>query len=439
MTDNEFPAAEKILGDIENTIRRNPTINSFVILPMEDSENRSPVFYQEDSLGLASWCVQPLYVYTYRRLLEYRRERHQRREEPSTVARWLLGALLLNPNVTTFWNMRRELVRAGRLDPRDELSLTRPVLYHTPKCFEAFSYRSWLMPHFLDVLDAAVKETIIKDELKLVQTCADRYANNYHAWSYRRYLVTMFEQLGQWQLTFKKEWNDTMDWCKRHVSDHSAYSYRQFLLRKFMLKVITSGKETDIIRICSPHYGTNHFMRKHNLDVHEEMLIKRINQAMYYECDDFTPDYARKLKIYMLALTFWTEECCFIVNYVCKYTDHEILWCHFRFLGHLLAVLTTAYAKHACYRYDDFWYAHCYDKSSLASLLPPQRPLDVSDDLFMAAHVMLIRTFCSTRLIDADPAVLTSYENGLLDKFCKYLERIGLSSELALYDFTTPR
>ncbi|XP_076181906.1 protein prenyltransferase alpha subunit repeat-containing protein tempura isoform X2 [Ptiloglossa arizonensis] len=108
MQDDIFPAAEKILSDIENVVKKNPSLKSFEIIPAEDNENKSPVFHQEDCLGLASWCVQPLYCYAYRRLFELRQNKH-RREEPSTIARWLLGALLLNPDVTTFWNMRREL------------------------------------------------------------------------------------------------------------------------------------------------------------------------------------------------------------------------------------------------------------------------------------------------------------------------------------------
>ncbi|CAK9805347.1 Protein prenyltransferase alpha subunit repeat-containing protein 1 [Anthophora plagiata] len=54
MQDDIFPAAEKILSDIENVLKKNPSLKSFEIIPAEDNENKSPVFHQEDSLGLAS-------------------------------------------------------------------------------------------------------------------------------------------------------------------------------------------------------------------------------------------------------------------------------------------------------------------------------------------------------------------------------------------------
>ncbi|XP_012536216.2 LOW QUALITY PROTEIN: protein prenyltransferase alpha subunit repeat-containing protein 1 [Monomorium pharaonis] len=431
MVDNEFPAAEKILRDIENTIRRNPTIRSFVILPMEDSENRSPVFHQEDSLGLASWCVQPLYVYTYRRLLEYRRTRHQRREEPSTVARWLLGALLFNPSVTMFWNMRRELVRAGRLDPRDELSFTRPVLYHTPKCFEAFSYRGWLMPFVLDAETRTdVAEALADDELELVQTCADRYANNYHAWSYRRHLVTLFESRGLRRLNFDSEWMSILVWCRQHVSDHSAYSYRQFLLRKYILAMVTSGREAQHDNAgyrAFRHDGPFLYMGRHELDDDERTLLERIREVARLERDHgYSTTDVRKLRCYLAALSYWTEECLHNEQYITVYDNHETLWCHRRFLAYLIAVLTATYAKHACYREDDFWDSWCHDDvTTLAPLLRNKR-FTTDDDLLMAAHVMLVKSFCSASVGIIEVAIKRPQEKVLIERFCKYLERIGL-------------
>ncbi|XP_011638486.1 protein prenyltransferase alpha subunit repeat-containing protein 1 isoform X2 [Pogonomyrmex barbatus] len=426
MVDNEFPAAEKILRDIENTVRRNPTIRSFVILPMEDSENRSPVFHQEDSLGVASWCVQPLYIYTYRRLLEYRRTRHQRREEPSTVARWLLGALLFNPNVTMFWNMRRELVRAGRLDARDELSFTRPVLYHTPKCFEAFAYRSWLMPLVLDAEQTDVA-ALANSELELVQTCADRYANNYHAWSYRRHLVTLFESRGL-SLSYDSEWMRTAVWCRQHVSDHSAHSYLQFLLRKYMLAVVSLGREARE----DPGYhriGLTLFFymdRYHPAGETERTLLERIREVACLERDHgYSSTDIRKLRCYLTALSYWTEECWNNEKYILTYDNHETLWCHRRFLAHLIAVLTVAYAKHACYREDDFWDARCHEELSLAPLLRDRR-FTTDDDLLMVAHVMLLKSFCFVNIDIIEMAMNRPKEKVFIDRFCKYLERIGL-------------
>lgn len=65
------------------------------------------------------------------------------------VVTLLTSALLLNPEVTTFWNMRRELVIDGFLKPYDELQFSAVVLTFKPKCAEIFSYRRWI---FFNVL-----------------------------------------------------------------------------------------------------------------------------------------------------------------------------------------------------------------------------------------------------------------------------------------------
>lgn len=61
----------------------------------------------------------------------------------------LTSALLLNPEVTTFWNMRRELVIDEYLKPNDELKFCAVVLKFKPKCAEIFNYRKWI---FFNVL-----------------------------------------------------------------------------------------------------------------------------------------------------------------------------------------------------------------------------------------------------------------------------------------------
>ena len=65
------------------------------------------------------------------------------------LTRLLTGALLLNPDVTTFWNMRRELMLTGRLDVQGELHFTAVLLSRKPKCAEAFSHRKWVVGRLL--------------------------------------------------------------------------------------------------------------------------------------------------------------------------------------------------------------------------------------------------------------------------------------------------
>lgn len=71
----------------------------------------------------------------------------------------LTSALLLNPEVLTFWNMRRELILDGYLKPNDELQFSAVVLTFKPKCAEIFSYRRWI---FFNILKGKLIWVVIK-------------------------------------------------------------------------------------------------------------------------------------------------------------------------------------------------------------------------------------------------------------------------------------
>lgn len=63
---------------------------------------------------------------------------------PNETVPLLTSAILLNPEVTTFWNMRRELVIDETLNANDELQFSAVVLTFKPKCAEIFNYRRWI-------------------------------------------------------------------------------------------------------------------------------------------------------------------------------------------------------------------------------------------------------------------------------------------------------
>ncbi|KOC69776.1 Protein prenyltransferase alpha subunit repeat-containing protein 1 [Habropoda laboriosa] len=295
MQDDIFPAAEKILSDIENVLKKNPSLKSFEIIPAEDNENKSPVFHQEDSLGLASWCVQPLYCYAHRRLFELRQNKH-RREEPSTVARWLLGALLLNPDVTTFWNMRRELVRSHKLDASEEFLFSRLVLYHKPKCFEAFAYRRWLLSYILNTKDGHYDpepaDSPLCTELDIATTCADRYASNYHAWSHRRHWAVL--------------------------STVNMFEFKE-LPREPNVKCPDLGEQCreELFAYIKSNIGETGDTRK----------LQRLLATTNSESAGETRQQAA----------------------ICMYNDHEALWCHRRFLACLLVRFMASNIR-SCHR-----------------------------------------------------------------------------------------
>ncbi|XP_076249360.1 protein prenyltransferase alpha subunit repeat-containing protein tempura [Calliopsis andreniformis] len=418
MQDDIFPAAEKILSDIENVVKKNPSLKSFEIVPAEDNENKSPVFHQEDCLGLASWCVQPLYCYAYRRLFELRQNKH-RREEPSTVARWLLGALLLNPDVTTFWNMRRELVRNHKLDALDEFAFSRLMLYYKPKCFEAFAYRRWLLSYVLNAKDSRYDpnsaDSPLSTELNLAATCADRYANNYHAWSHRRHVMALRESRGFAHPTLENEWKSSLVWCQRHVSDYSGLSYRQFLLRKYMFEVKELPSEPSIKRNVGEQRGEELFVYiKSNIsDIGETRELQRLLDAIRLA----SKSTSSKTGQHFHALSYWTEECRANECAICMYNDHEALWCHRRFLAYAL-MRFIASLRHPCRRDE------VTDK--------PEETVDaqsalvaVNDDVKLCYNFLAEAFRVRTEQIANIASKRDQHEKMLVERFFKFLRSIG--------------
>ncbi|XP_011298739.1 protein prenyltransferase alpha subunit repeat-containing protein 1-B [Fopius arisanus] len=356
MQEDVFPAAEKILSDIENVFRKDVNLQSFEIIPSPDSENRSPVYHDENSLGLASWCVHPLYTYAYTRLMDLRPNKI-RREDPIVVSRWLMGALLINPDVPTFWNMRRDLVKSGRLDPLDELRFTRVVLYHKAKCFEAFSYRRWLVQFTLVEQEnpSVDVESLLRTEMTVSGTSADRYANNYHAWSHRQQMISTYEALCPSSLgsLLVSEWEASGKWCSCHVSDHSGLSYRQFLLKRLLLLERQSA-ETRLVVV------PEELARRRNtiLDFAKEATGF---DDVFLMCDDSAEvleiihgcgkgrrsgiDYDRVL----MGLSYWVEDCTLNEELIEAFPGHEALWYHRRFLAFSLREICWGYSKDSCY------------------------------------------------------------------------------------------
>ncbi|XP_012281755.1 protein prenyltransferase alpha subunit repeat-containing protein 1 isoform X3 [Orussus abietinus] len=300
MQEDAFPAAEKILSDIENVLKKDTNLVSFEIIPALDNENKSPVFHDQHSLGLASWSVKPLYFYTYNRLLEVRRNRH-RREEPDTLARWLLGALLLNPDVSTFWNMRRELVRSGRLEPVDELRFVALVLYYKAKCFEAFAYRRWLMRFALEGERPAVEtvECFLRNEIDVATTSANRLVEDLY-----REEQEVAEKPSEDELARRREaLCEFVGVAARGCND-------VFLLQ--------NGSSDEFLEVM---HGTRGGKRP-------------------------ATDHDRTL----VGLSYWTEEVVLNEDLINSYPGHEALWYHRRFLAHALVVLVASYEESSSYR-----------------------------------------------------------------------------------------
>lgn len=408
--------------------------NSFEIVPAQNKENRSPVYHAFSSLGLESWCVEPLYCYVYRRLLEFRKDR-RRCKEPKTVARWLLGALLINPNVIMLWNMRRELARNYRLDPSDELLLTRLMLYYKPNSYEAYAYRRWLMPQVLDdkqidlarPYDPAPADSPICAEIDFVESCANRYANNYHAWSYRRYLVTLRESRGLTHPSLEREWRNTLSWCQQHVSDNSGHSYRQFLLMRCLLQSVSSDFVTNRPNVRHD-YDTSEreekllkYMDVDGIDDFRQVFLLVLCEVVRREDHD---TYGRKIKNYIRALSYWTEDCQINEQLISMFEYNEVLWYHRRFLAHTLARLIATYVRHGRYVEEELLDVQRREEPITTFI----REKAAIDDAIIAAHVLLVEAFHLANGRIAEKAKRRdSHEKLFVERFLSFTASLGFN------------
>lgn len=177
MDDDKFAFVEKILKDIDNVLKEADVVyvfiiklannqivqaisniyfivnfsSSFEIIPVDiNTQNKSPVLFMENCLGLESWCIKHVYMYCYSDLMDNYISKSKRRTMVSCVntkrlKKLLNVTLLLNPDLFTLWNKRRELVLKKLLDITKEITFTTLVLSRKPKCNDAFSYRRWLI------------------------------------------------------------------------------------------------------------------------------------------------------------------------------------------------------------------------------------------------------------------------------------------------------
>ncbi|NXE67578.1 PTAR1 protein, partial [Calcarius ornatus] len=211
--------------------------------------NRSPIVLVENKLGVESWCVKFLLPYVHNKLLVYRqRKQWLNKDELIDITCTLL---LLNPDFTTAWNVRKELILSGTLNPLKDLHLGKLALTKFPKSPETWIHRRWVLQQLIQEnslpslatkgnLGAAPVERIhrlVQEEMNVCSEAAGRYPSNYNAWSHRIWVLQHLAKLTVKVLL--DELSSTKYWVSMHVSDHSGFHYRQFLLNSLIHRTVT--------------------------------------------------------------------------------------------------------------------------------------------------------------------------------------------------------
>ncbi|KAM9213126.1 protein prenyltransferase alpha subunit repeat-containing protein 1 [Leptosomus discolor] len=309
---------QRVVKDIRNAFQRNPHIDEIGLIPCPEARyNRSPIVLVENKLGVESWCVKFLLPYVHNKLLLYRqRKQWLNKDELIDITCTLL---LLNPDFTTAWNVRKELILSGTLNPLKDLHLGKLALTKFPKSPETWIHRRWVLQHLIQEnslpgvvtkgnLGAAPVERIhglVQEEMNVCSEAAGRYPSNYNAWSHR---IWVLQHLGK--LTVKvllDELSATKYWVSMHVSDHSGFHYRQFLLKSLIGRTVTDNNVLV----------QNQTVNEQNPSLQKEEESAGAEAACAEEQSVDLP----------CCLEEELELCTELIS---AYPGHETLWCHRR-------------------------------------------------------------------------------------------------------------
>lgn len=167
-------------------------------------------------LGIESWCIKYVYQYAHRLIISQRKQNRF----PASIVKYLNCAILINPDVSTFWNIRRHLVERVQLNITQEFQFSALVLSKKAKSSEAFFYRRWLYSfQSVEAIDWAV-------EISLCERCAERKTGNYHAWNHRQWVLQKAPNLLNYEIV------KTERFIRKNLADYSCYHHRHFVLTK---------------------------------------------------------------------------------------------------------------------------------------------------------------------------------------------------------------
>lgn len=161
---------------------------------------------ERGNLGLASWSLNPLYLAAKHRLRQNR-----------TDWRAASVALLVAPDLTTAWNVRKHHLTS--LHVSEELIFSAFVLSHSPKSAEAWAHRGWVLRVF------GCSQSQAMEELELAWNMASRAKSNYYAGVHR------FRVFRLCSADFlRTEMKQSQTWLQKNVSDSSGWWYHRLLI-----------------------------------------------------------------------------------------------------------------------------------------------------------------------------------------------------------------
>jgi geranylgeranyl transferase type-2 subunit alpha len=181
-----------------------------------------------------------------------------------------------NPEYYTIWNHRRRVLMAlvtadnPEQSPDDllqgDLQLTFALLRKFPKCYWIWNHRNWLLREGEALMGAGAAHKLWSGELQLINKMLHADSRNFHAWGYRRFVVSQIERLATSEgvpttsstpgsLT-ESEFEYTTKMIKTNLSNFSAWHNRSQLIPKILyernadVKARRAFLDSELALIC---------------------------------------------------------------------------------------------------------------------------------------------------------------------------------------------
>jgi geranylgeranyl transferase type-2 subunit alpha len=151
-----------------------------------------------------------------------------------------------NPEYYTIWNHRRRVLNsllsaeAPVQSPDDlvqgDLQLTFALLRKFPKCYWLWNHRDWLLRKAEAIMGTEAARRLWSGELQLIGKMLHADSRNFHAWGYRRFVISQIDRLagstaeGEATSLAESEFTYTTKMIKSNLSNFSAWHNRSQLI-----------------------------------------------------------------------------------------------------------------------------------------------------------------------------------------------------------------
>ncbi|OON17980.1 protein prenyltransferase alpha subunit repeat-containing domain protein, partial [Opisthorchis viverrini] len=188
-----------------------------------------PVPQDEGERNVVRIAYSPQFVdaHDYMRAVLLKDERSERALEITGTV------LLLNPANFTVWEYRRRILISLQVDLVEELQLTGKLIDEHSKNYQLWHHRQWIATQLAEQSDKISadekplnRQSIGQEELDFTDTVISDDSKNYHAWQYRRWVVTYFGMPSAGELQY------TNRLIQEDMYNNSAWNHRFVVVTK---------------------------------------------------------------------------------------------------------------------------------------------------------------------------------------------------------------